>query len=272
MFPHLEGQLPSVTDFSAEEIAERVIELRVFLMQSMELAGRHLAHLARVRFLEGDPTQKRVAVLAGTGAKGCAALACARHLSNWGAQLWVLTVTADEAFTGLAAHQLSALRKMSVPIGAAALPEGERFSLVIDGLLESDFEGSPQGAAAALIQWANRQESPILSVEGPSGLSDRGWVSEPMIQSTATLALGFIRGGVLYWQRKNLAGELYLADVGIPSVMYEWLGLPPGAHPFAKSDIVYAGVFQEATFSEHDELDEDEDLYEDEDAEGNEEE
>ncbi|NIM09211.1 MAG: NAD(P)H-hydrate epimerase, partial [Planctomycetales bacterium] len=55
-------------------------DYRIDLIQMMENAGRNLAHLARSRFLGGDPQGKRVAVLAGTGGNGGGALVCARRL------------------------------------------------------------------------------------------------------------------------------------------------------------------------------------------------
>jgi NAD(P)H-hydrate repair Nnr-like enzyme with NAD(P)H-hydrate epimerase domain len=39
-------------------------DYRIELIQIMENAGRNLAHLARGRFLEGNPQGKRVVVLA----------------------------------------------------------------------------------------------------------------------------------------------------------------------------------------------------------------
>ena len=39
----------------------------IALVQMMENAGRNLAHLARTRFLHGDPRDRRVVVLVGRG-------------------------------------------------------------------------------------------------------------------------------------------------------------------------------------------------------------
>jgi NAD(P)H-hydrate repair Nnr-like enzyme with NAD(P)H-hydrate epimerase domain len=40
------------------------------LIRTMEFIGRSLAHLARKRFLEGNPQSKGAVVLAGTGSSG----------------------------------------------------------------------------------------------------------------------------------------------------------------------------------------------------------
>lgn len=58
----------------------------------MENAGAVLARLARSRFLGGDPREKRVVVLAGTGGNGGGALVCARRLHNYGLYLADISV------------------------------------------------------------------------------------------------------------------------------------------------------------------------------------
>ena len=65
--------------------AEQMIEVdramsedfHIGLMQMMENAGRNLAHLARIRFLDGNPMGKAIVILAGTGGNGGGALVCA---------------------------------------------------------------------------------------------------------------------------------------------------------------------------------------------------
>ncbi|MEE8266027.1 MAG: hypothetical protein V3R62_06735, partial [Acidiferrobacterales bacterium] len=42
-------------------------DYKIELIQMMENAGRNLAHLARQRFFEGNPIDKKVALMAGSG-------------------------------------------------------------------------------------------------------------------------------------------------------------------------------------------------------------
>ena len=64
-------ELPYLTTEQMMEVDRAMIQdFHVELLQMMENAGRSLAHLARVRFLEGSPAGKRVAVLAGPGGNG----------------------------------------------------------------------------------------------------------------------------------------------------------------------------------------------------------
>ena len=64
----------------------------------MENAGRNLAHLARTRFLDGDPSGRRIVVLAGTGGNGGGALVAARRLHNYGAHVDVFVTKPGDEF------------------------------------------------------------------------------------------------------------------------------------------------------------------------------
>src|SRR6266516_4831106 len=115
--PNYLGELPYVTTEQMIEVDRAMMEdMRIELMQMMENAGRNLAHLARVRFIAGDPRGKTVVVLAGTGGNGGGALVCARRLHNWGAQVQVFVTRLAKEFTPVPAHQLDILQRMKVPI------------------------------------------------------------------------------------------------------------------------------------------------------------
>ena len=84
------SRVPGLTTVQMIEVDRAMIEdFRIELIQMMENAGRNLAHLARTRFLGGDPRAKRVIALAGGGGNGGGALVAARRLHNWGAEVTV---------------------------------------------------------------------------------------------------------------------------------------------------------------------------------------
>ena len=63
------GQVPYLTAGQMAEVDRAMVEdFHIELIQMLENAGRSLAHLARARFLAGNPDGKQVTVLAGTGA------------------------------------------------------------------------------------------------------------------------------------------------------------------------------------------------------------
>ncbi len=78
-------RVPFLNAAQMAEVDRAMIEdYQIDLARMMENAGRNLALLARDKFLSGNPQDKGVAVLAGSGGNGGGAMVCARHLHNWG--------------------------------------------------------------------------------------------------------------------------------------------------------------------------------------------
>jgi len=240
--PIYRDQVPYLTTEQMIEVDRAMMEdLTIGLIQMMENAGRSLAHLARSRFLGGDPRGKRVVVLAGTGGNGGGALVCARRLHNYGARVTVFVTKLDEAFKPVPAHQLDILRRMKLSVGQAnAVRTMDAPDLVVDGLIGYSLKGAPRGAAADLIRWANAQNAPILALDAPSGVdTTTGTVFDPAIGATATLTLALPKQGLRAPGVDRQVGELYLADISVPPALYAQraLGLNVG-YLFAESDII----------------------------------
>ena len=80
-----EPSVPYLTTDQMRQVDRAMVEdYGISLMQMMENAGRNLAHLARHRFLGGDPRGHHVLVLAGPGGNGGGGLVCGRRLHNGG--------------------------------------------------------------------------------------------------------------------------------------------------------------------------------------------
>ncbi len=216
-------------------------DYHIELIQMMENAGRNLAHLARTRFLDGDPRDRIVHVLAGTGGNGGGALVAARRLHNWGAQVMVVTTKSGDAFTPVPAHQLDILQRMGVSIRTA---EDESMlgvpDLVIDGIIGYGLKGPPRGSAAALIRLANSSGAPVLALDTPSGLdAGSGAVYDPAIRAAATLTLALPKEGLRFEGMAAYTGELYLADISVPPELYAGPSLGLFVLPlFAQSEII----------------------------------
>lgn len=243
MIPLYTSPIPALTTAQMIEVDRAMIaDYGIDLIQMMENAGRNLAHLARARFLGGDPRGQKVVVLAGTGGNGGGALVCARRLHNYGADVRVIVTRPDGDFAPVPAHQLAILRRMDVPVTLAeeVEAEGDTAVLIIDGLIGYSLRGRPRGAAAHLIRWANRQPAPILALDVPSGLdATTGQVYEPAIKAAATMTLALPKVGLLAETAVTQVGELYLADISVPPALYARPVLQLTVGPiFAASDIV----------------------------------
>lgn len=235
-----DATIPALTRAQMIEVDRAMVEdYGILLLQMMEHAGRHLAHLARTRLLDGDPHGRRVIVLAGTGGNGGGALVAARRLQMWGAHVALALTKEMSAFSEVPAHQLAIALRLGVQVvGADQVARLGPASVVLDGVIGYSLSGPPRGTAAELIRWANAQEAPVLALDTPSGLdAGSGAVYRPAIAATATLTLALPKAGLLTPEAAPYVGELYLADIGVPPQLYTGLGLEVGPI-FAQDEII----------------------------------
>jgi len=215
--------IPAITTDQMRAVDRLMVETYgIELLQMMENAGRQLAHLARRRFLDGDPRGQSVVVLAGTGGNGGGGLVAARRLQGWGANVHVVTTRATDAYEGVPAHQLRILQKMDLSIQLAeddpVLPDA---ALVLDALIGYSLSGDPRGAAATLIRAANNHSAPMLSLDVPSGLdATTGTVHAPAVRADATMTLALPKVGLGKEDARKTVGALFLADIGVPPSLY----------------------------------------------------
>lgn len=214
--------VPYLTTWQMIEVDRLMVEVfGIQLVQMMENAGSNLAQLARDRFLDGDPIDKKVIILAGSGGNGGGAMVSARNLHNWGAEVEVFLTKPVDELSGVIKQQAKILQGMDLAISPASdLKEGKTADLIVDGIIGYNIQGAPRSSAADLIAWANQQEVPVLALDVPSGLDPAtGEVYQPAIKANATMTLALPKKG-LKFQTSNVVGELYLADIGVPPGLY----------------------------------------------------
>lgn len=198
-------------------------ELGITLMQMMENAGLQLARLAVDRYDAAS-----VMVLAGSGGNGGGGLVAARRLASWGIEVHVSLTRPN--LEGVPGVQLSILRSMGVLIG-----EPRAADLIIDSVIGYSLVGAARGTAERFIEWANDEAIPVLALDTPSGVDvDTGLAPGAGIYADATLSLGLPKVGLI---DSNHAGELFAADISVPALVYERLGLPVDADLFRRGSI-----------------------------------
>jgi len=235
-----DGEVPWISVAQMRAVDRETIGLGLDLARMMENAGANLAWLAR-GLLGGDVAGRRVTVLAGRGGNGGGGLVAARRLTGWGALVDVRLAAEPSELAPVPRQQLEILRAMDTPtfVGAADLSPPE---LLIDAILGYSQQGSPRATVAYLIAVAHTvaaaRDTPVLSLDVPSGLElDDGMVHEPAVRATATMTLALPKAGLRVDGARSLVGELYLADVSIPPVVYEHLGIRYRS-PFTRGPIV----------------------------------
>src|SRR3989442_4300411 len=168
---------------------------------------------------------RRVVVMAGRGSNGGGGLVAARDLAA-GAEVAALLVVAKEEFAGEAAHALAAGAEAGVSLlaGDAARHESAmaKADLIIDALFGTGFRGTARGDAVGLIEAANRSGTPILAVDIPSGLqADTGTWDGPCIRASVTVTMGLPKLGLVLLPGAEMAGALYVGDIGYPQALID---------------------------------------------------
>jgi len=218
-----------------------VEEFHIDLIQMMENAGRCLAQHVRSE-VGGDVQARRIAILAGRGGNGGGGLVAARRLAIWGADVTVLLGEESGTFQGVPAHQLAILGSIGVTIKSPAqtgVSDTISAEHLVDALIGYSLKGAPTGSIARLVNAANTSGRPITALDLPSGLSgNTGFGAEPTVKATTTLTLALPKVGLLRPEARSYVGRLYLADISVPPVVYDRLGISVGTI-FRESDIVF---------------------------------
>lgn len=206
-------------------------------LAAIEMGGRHLAHLARLQFLKGRADGKSIVVLAGNATKGAIVLAAARRLHQWGANVRLVLSHPIEEYDGIPSPYLERAQRQGIIIIEQPSSGAQ---LILDGLMGMHWQGDTDGRIAELIDWANKQLSPVLSAEVPAGLDpDTGAMQRVCMRASATLALGLPKTGILRDLSRAIVGEIFLGDIGIPAALYASPGLDLKIGTiFSESDIV----------------------------------
>jgi NAD(P)H-hydrate epimerase len=192
----------------------------------MEAAGWQVA-----RFCRG-----RTAVICGVGNNAGDGLAAARHLHRWGRLTAVSCVDAAR-LKGAAARERDALAKLGVVVFDGVKLDGA--DVVVDALFGTGLSRAPEGKFAAWIEAINDAKSQVIAIDIPSGLdADTGVAYAPCVRADMTVTLGLAKPGLLKGDGPTNAGDVWLADIGVPFEAYAEVGVEVPRSLFGKSDAI----------------------------------
>ena len=174
----------------------------------MENAGRAVAEAVNARCPSGT-----VAVLVGPGNNGGDGFVAARHLARHGRDVRLALFGAREALTGDAA--LAAARWTGgIQAWDAALIDGA--AVVVDAVFGAGL--SRPLPASVLSVFDAARDLPCVAVDLPSGVEgDTGEASTGVLPAQATVTFHRLKPAHVLFPGRALAGEIMLADIGIPA-------------------------------------------------------
>ncbi len=187
---------------------------------------------------------KRFTIICGKGNNGGDGLVVARHLHNNHLPLHVFLVYPPEELSADARTNLAILRQSGhQPIVMAGTEDLERLRIalefsdcVIDALFGTGFAGEIEGYPREVVAIANEGNLRRVAIDVPSGLeATTGHVAQTTFQAHLTVTLGAPKIGLFLYPGRDAAGEVWVADIGLPPPTFEAV---PSEHTLLTREVV----------------------------------
>lgn len=206
--------MPPAPIYRTEDI--RRIEAAASGLPLMQRAGRAAAELANSICTDRNAP---ILVLAGPGNNGGDAFEAARLLRE---RFFDTCVVFSGDVATLPTDAADAFQRFSAGGGriCASIPDGRRWSLIIDGLFGIGLKREIGGLHAALIEQANtlsrRDGSPLLALDCPSGLdADTGTRRGATIRASHTITFIAAKPGLFTADGPDFCGKVETAPLDI---------------------------------------------------------
>jgi NAD(P)H-hydrate epimerase len=199
----------------------------------MENAGLQVVAAMDAKF--GNLSGRRVAVLCGRGNNGGDGMVVARTLRQRNLDVLVFLVGRVADVKGDARTKLESLGQLALPVvevtdeadwerQAAAI--GSR-DLIVDALFGTGLSSPLSGLPRRVVEVVNALSASVVSIDLPSGLSaDSSDVIGPCIRASLTVTLAAPKLPLALSPGLEMAGDVVIADIGIPADVIEALEPP----------------------------------------------
>ncbi len=215
------------------EIDRRTIDdLGISSLVLMQSAGLGLVDEFERRS-EGE--RLRVTVICGPGNNGGDGMVAARHLADRGHEVVTFLAVPRSAFSGDPKVQLRTLTRLEMDVTVlSSLSSYERAfrragdsDVTIDSLFGTGLGKIVEGQWAQCVRIINSCPGLVISADVPSGLDARtGHPLGECVTADVTVTFGLPKTGLVLFPGAQFAGEVVVADIGIPRSVIETMDLP----------------------------------------------
>ncbi len=199
----------------------------------MENAGRQV--VAAMEAIHTDLSERQVAVLCGRGNNGGDGFVVARTLVQRGVDVSVFLIGRVSDVRGDARTNLEVLGHLGITvieIGDSQawelhLSEVRDCTLIVDAIFGTGLNAPVSGLIESVITDVNASGIPVVSIDLPSGLSADS--CDPIgesIEAGTTVTLGAPKLPLVLPPAETRAGDIVIADIGIPSEVIDSLDGP----------------------------------------------
>ncbi len=199
----------------------------------MENAGRQV--VAAIEAVHADVAERQVAVLCGRGNNGGDGFVVARTLAQRGVDVSVFLIGLVADVRGDARTNLEILGRLGITVVEIAdsqawelhFSEIRDCTLIIDAIFGTGLNAPLSGLMETVVADVNGSGIPIVAIDLPSGLSADS--HEPIgasIEAGTTVTLGAPKLSLVLPPAETRAGDIVIADIGIPDGVIEALEGP----------------------------------------------
>ena len=199
----------------------------------MENAGRQV--VAAVESLYPDLAERRIAIVCGKGNNGGDGFVVARTLQQRGFDVSVFVIGSLGEVKGDARINLTILGNIGLTVVEVADEtawelhgaEITGHDLIIDALFGTGLSAPLSGFYETVVADINEAGVPIVAIDIPSGMSaDTSDLIGDAIEATVTVTLGAPKMPLVLPPAETNAGEVVIADIGIPEDVIDQLEGP----------------------------------------------
>jgi NAD(P)H-hydrate epimerase len=222
---------------NAEQMREAdrrtIEEIGIASVVLMENAGRQVVAAIEGRF--EDELRGRVAVVCGRGSNGGDGFVIARTLHQRGAEVIVFVIGDIAAIRGDARANLEVLGRLGLSVVEIAdeqawelhSSEISQCSLIVDAIFGTGLNSPLGGMLETIVADINASGVEVVAVDLPSGMSaDTPDLIGDSIESSLTVTLGAPKLPLVLPPAEARAGDIVIADIGIPAEVIESLPGP----------------------------------------------
>jgi len=181
----------------------------------MEAAGRAVAHIIARDF--APILNKGVLVVAGHGNNGGDGWVAARALKAAGVAVYAVDEERERSV------DCEANRALALADGVERFPaesEWPNAGVVVDGILGTGASGQPRGSIGNLAQKVAGFGSPVVAIDGPTGLDLSTGEAHGPVKADVTVTFGGARRGHLL--QRTWCGKVVVAEIGFPPPFADW--------------------------------------------------
>jgi len=210
-----------------------VEEIGIPSLVLMENAGRQV--VAVIESIHGDLLERQVAVLCGRGNNGGDGFVVARALVQRGVDVSVFLIGRVAQVRGDARTNLEILGRIGLTIVEIAdsqawelhFSEVSDCTLIVDAIFGTGLNAPLAGLMETVVADVNASGIPVVSIDLPSGLSaDSYELVGDSIEASMTVTLTAPKLPLILPPAGTRAGDIVIADIGIPSDVLESLDGP----------------------------------------------